>query len=68
MDFGSGSILFTLIGAVFLVVLAILWFCLPFAVFGLKPKMDALIAAQQETNRLLKAAAEYSAVVRAQRP
>ena len=37
----------------FLFVLAILWFFLPFAIFGTKPKLDALIAEQKKTNQLL---------------
>jgi hypothetical protein len=36
----------------FLLILAILWFVLPFAVFGTKPKLD-------ETNKLLKEIVEH---------
>ena len=32
-----------LVVAVFLFILAILWFCLPFAIFGTKEKLDVLI-------------------------
>ena len=39
----------------FLVILAVLWFCLPFAVFGTQGKLNELIAATKETNRHLKA-------------
>lgn len=35
---------------VFLVVLGILWFVLPFAVFGLKGRLDTLIALQRKQN------------------
>lgn len=31
---------FGLLAMLFLVVLALLWFCLPFAVFGIKQKLD----------------------------
>lgn len=34
----------------FLVVLGILWFVLPFAVFGLKGRLDTLIALQRQQN------------------
>ena len=39
---------------VFLIVLAILWFCLPFAVFGLKPLLREILAEQKQTNRNLE--------------
>lgn len=35
---------------IFLVVLAILWFVLPFAVFGIKGRLDTLIALQRHQN------------------
>jgi hypothetical protein len=38
---------------VFGLVLAILWFCLPFAVFGTKDKLDQLIAETRKTNEEL---------------
>ena len=34
----------------FLVVLGILWFVLPFAVFGIKGRLDTLIALQRKQN------------------
>lgn len=43
----------TLIGIVFLVVLAILWFLLPFAIFGTKPKLDELLQETKRANDLL---------------
>jgi len=43
-----------LVIVVFLVVLAILWFFLPFAIFGTKDKLDEIIAQNKEINRLLK--------------
>lgn len=38
----------------FAIVLAILWICLPFAVFGTKPKIDELIAEMKANNALLQ--------------
>lgn len=37
----------------FLVVLALSWFLLPFAVFGTKPKIDRLIQEAKATNEIL---------------
>jgi ABC-type spermidine/putrescine transport system permease subunit I len=55
MDSSSAAALggFSLVIGLFLVVLGILWFCLPFAVFGLKAKLDALTKETQRTNALL---------------
>lgn len=45
---------FAMLGLVVLgIVLLILWCCLPFAVFGMKPKIDYLIAQTKATNALL---------------
>lgn len=41
----------------FLLILAILWFLMPFAVFGTKGVLKELIAEQKKTNRLLEEAA-----------
>ena len=38
--------------------IAVLWLFVPFAIFGLKPRLDALIAEQKRTNELLAAMAE----------
>jgi hypothetical protein len=38
----------------FLFVLTVLWFLLPFAIFGIKPKLDAVIVEMRVTNKLLK--------------
>ena len=46
---GSGSILLF----IFLFVLAMLWFLLPFAVFGVKNRLDMLIKEQNKTNDYL---------------
>ncbi len=40
--------------ALFLLVLAILWFFLPFAIFGTKDKLNQLILETQETNEELR--------------
>jgi predicted PurR-regulated permease PerM len=48
--FGSG---FGIVITIFVFVLAILWFLLPFAVFGIKDKLNQLIESGNETNRLL---------------
>lgn len=38
---------------VFLIALGVLWFLLPFAVFGIKARLDAQIIEQERTNQLL---------------
>ena len=42
-------------GFLFLLVLAILWFFLPFAIFGIQPKIDKLLDESKRTNELLDA-------------
>jgi ribosomal protein L37E len=42
-----------LIGMIFLAVLAVLWFLLPFAVFGIQPKIVKVLAEMARTNELL---------------
>ena len=44
---------FTVIIVLFLIVLAILWFLLPFAIFGTKNKLDQLIHEAKKTNQEL---------------
>lgn len=39
-----------LLAVLFLVVLAVLWFVLPFAVFGIKGRLDSLITLQRQHN------------------
>jgi len=39
---------------IFLIVLAILWFCLPFAVFGTQPKIEKVLAEVRRTNQILE--------------
>ncbi len=46
------GILYVLV-IIFLVVLAILWFILPFAIFGIKPLLNKLLAELEETNQYL---------------
>jgi hypothetical protein len=38
---------------VFLIALGVLWFLLPFAVFGIKARLDRQIVEQERTNQLL---------------
>ena len=45
--------IFGLVIFLFLLVLAILWFILPFAIFGIKPKLDKIIEELDKTNRFL---------------
>ena len=47
-----------LIGVVFLIVLAICWLILPFALIGTKPLLRQLIQEQKRTNELLSAPRE----------
>ena len=44
---------FGLVVIVFLFILAVLWFLLPFAIFGTKDKLTELIAESKKTNELL---------------
>lgn len=50
----------------FLVILAVLWFLLPFAIFGTKDKLAALIAESQRTNEALARIASELSAARAQ--
>ena len=52
-DFATFGIGVYVFGVIFLIVLAILWFFLPFAIFGTKDRLDRLIAATEQTNREL---------------
>ncbi len=51
----------------FLTVLAILWFLLPFAIFGTKDKLAELISETKRTNDELKALREEVIVLRKDR-
>lgn len=48
-----GYDLLVLAGAVFALILTVLWILVPFAVFGIKPLLRQLIAEQRRTNDLL---------------
>ncbi|WP_167670807.1 hypothetical protein [Allopusillimonas ginsengisoli] len=37
-----------IIGALFAIVVGILWVCLPFAVFGIKKRLDEMISLQRQ--------------------
>ncbi|MBA6396194.1 hypothetical protein [Colwellia sp. BRX10-4] len=49
----------------FLVVLAILWFLLPFAIFGTKDKLSELITESKKTNEQLSALRSEVATLKA---
>ena len=63
---GDFSIAGLIVFSVFCVIglaLVILWFMLPFAVFGTKKKLDAIIAESQKTNaELARVGAELAAM------
>jgi hypothetical protein len=44
----------TIIGIGFLIILAILWFCLPFAVFGTKPLIEESIREQKALRKAIE--------------
>lgn len=46
--------MFIVLATLFGFVLAVLWALIPFAVFGIKPKVDTLIGEQRRTNALLE--------------
>lgn len=50
------------------IVLAVLWFLLPFAVFGVKDRLDTLIKVQKKTNTLLEQSLKVSEPVKARAP
>ena len=58
--FGEVSTMIWLVVIIFLFVLAVLWFLLPFAVFGVKKLLTELIAEQRKTNALLLKAVQQS--------
>lgn len=49
----QGLAMFGAVGTLFLLILAILWILVPFAIFGIKPLLRELIAAQKHTNAIL---------------
>jgi cell division protein FtsL len=52
--FGAGGGLVLVLFSIALIVLAILWIFLPFAVFGVKSRLDKLLFETQRTNALLE--------------
>lgn len=50
----------------FLFIIGLLWFCLPFAVFGVKAKIEALSAQLAHSNRLLQSVHESLEAARAE--
>lgn len=61
-EFESLSGIMGLIVMIFLVVLAIAWTLLPFAMFGLKPLLRDLLAETRRSNQLLEALARSKAL------
>ena len=49
--FGLTAVLF---GILFIAALAVLWAILPFAVFGIKRRLDMMVHHQEQANRWLK--------------
>ena len=49
----SGLAAFGVVGTLFLLLLAILWVLVPFAIFGIKGLLSELIATQRHTNAIL---------------
>ena len=47
MEFG----ILHVIGMIFLFILAVLWFFLPFAIFGTQPKIDKLLVEAKSANQ-----------------
>lgn len=56
--------MFSLFVYLFLFLLAVLWFFLPFAIFGIKERLATLIVESQRTNMELSKIAEELAAVR----
>ena len=52
--FGVGSGIVGLLFGFLMLLLAVLWIALPFAVFGLKGRLDRLIKATEKTNEILQ--------------
>lgn len=55
---------FVAIAWLFLVVLAILWIAMPFAIFGTKPILRELLTEQKRTNKLLQDQADRAKAIR----
>ena len=54
-----------IVGAVFIILLLILWFLLPFAIFGTKVKLNDLINETKKTNdRLRKMEALFAIMIK----
>lgn len=55
---------FAIVIWLFLIVLAVLWICMPFALFGTKPILRQILAEQKKTNALLQAQADRAREIR----
>lgn len=52
---GTGMDLLVIAGAVFALILTVLWILVPFALFGIKPLLRQLLAEQRRGNELVAA-------------
>jgi hypothetical protein len=57
---GVGGGLLVVVLALFLVFLSVLWILMPFAVLGIKRRLDRLIDCTERTNVLLGALAQHT--------
>ncbi len=57
-----------LIFMIFMLIVGILWFLMPFAVFGIKARLDEHLKEVKQTNRLLTQIAEASKAKTARAP
>lgn len=60
----DGLVGFGVFAWLFLLVLAILWMCMPFAIFGTKPILRELLAEQKKTNKLLQEQSDRAKAIR----
>ncbi len=52
-------------GGLFVLLLAVLWILVPFAIFGIKPRLSALLKEQERTNEILVAIGQEARAARA---
>jgi heme exporter protein D len=56
----------TIVWAIIVLVIAVLWVLMPFAIFGTKDLLRQLIREQKKTNELLQAQADRAKAIREQ--
>jgi hypothetical protein len=54
----------SLLATLFVILLAVLWILVPFAIFGIKPLLKQLLAEQRRTNELLHVSAAQASAMR----